>query len=176
MDLPDRKAADYEGADRHWQEFRHICLRPGLLIMSDPLKPLFGGPGGALEQLARRAAEVDALTALVRRPLPDPLGPHVTASTRHGGRPGSSRSTRRLTGGARTLRGATLRSSAWRGSRSAGRRPGLGCGRSTGRLTAPGAQAVRPLRRTRSARPAASRTSLLPRPIRPAAACAAAGC
>jgi hypothetical protein len=55
-----------------------------LLIMSDPLKPLFGGPGGALDQLARRAAEVDALTALVRRSLPDPLGPHVTASTRHG--------------------------------------------------------------------------------------------
>ena len=61
-----------------------VTFVKGLLIMSDPLKPLFGGPGGALEQLARRAAEVDALTALVRRSLPDPLGPHVTASTRRG--------------------------------------------------------------------------------------------
>jgi hypothetical protein len=55
-----------------------------LLNMSDPLKPLFGGPGGALAQLAQRAAAVDALTALVRSSLPDPLGTHVTASTRRG--------------------------------------------------------------------------------------------
>ena len=61
-----------------------VTFVKALLIMSDPLKPLFGGPGGALEQLARRAAEVDALTALVRRSLPDPLGPHVISSTRHG--------------------------------------------------------------------------------------------
>jgi hypothetical protein len=52
--------------------------------MPDRLKPLFGGPGGALEQLAKRAAAVDALTALVRQALPSPLGEHVTSSTRHG--------------------------------------------------------------------------------------------
>ena len=61
-----------------------VTFVKSILIMSDPLKPLFGGPGGALEQLARRAAEVDALTSLVRRSLPDPLGPHVVSSTRHG--------------------------------------------------------------------------------------------
>lgn len=61
-----------------------VTFVKSLLIMSDPLKPLFGGPGGALAQLAQRAADVDALTALVRGSLPEGLGPHVTAATRHG--------------------------------------------------------------------------------------------
>ncbi|MFO1406482.1 MAG: DciA family protein [Steroidobacteraceae bacterium] len=52
--------------------------------MSDPLKPLFGGPGGALEQLAKRASAVDALAGLVRRELPPPLGEHVTTASRRG--------------------------------------------------------------------------------------------
>ena len=77
--------------------------------MSDPLKPLFGGPGGALEKLAQRVAEVDALTALVRRSLPDPLGAHVTAATRHGDdlmvTVDSASWTARVRYGAATLRG-----------------------------------------------------------------------
>ncbi|MFO1394844.1 MAG: DciA family protein [Steroidobacteraceae bacterium] len=50
--------------------------------MADRLKPLFGGAGGALEQLAKRAADVETLAAFVRGALPAPLGDHVTAATR----------------------------------------------------------------------------------------------
>jgi hypothetical protein len=55
-----------------------------LLTMADPLKPLFSTPLEGIEQLARRAAEVRSLAALVQRELPDPLGPHVVGAARRG--------------------------------------------------------------------------------------------
>jgi hypothetical protein len=50
--------------------------------MSDPLKPLFGGAAGALDQLAKRAAAAGSLTVIVRRELPGPLGAHVISVAR----------------------------------------------------------------------------------------------
>jgi hypothetical protein len=50
--------------------------------VSDPLKPLFGGPGSALESLARRAAATSALTDSVRGLLPEALRPHVISAVR----------------------------------------------------------------------------------------------
>jgi hypothetical protein len=54
------------------------------LIMTNPLKPLFGTSLGALEQLARRAAEAGSLAAMVRRELPEPVREHVVSATRRG--------------------------------------------------------------------------------------------
>ncbi len=50
--------------------------------MSDPLKPLFGVPGSALEALARKAASASALTDTVRELLPEALRPHVISAVR----------------------------------------------------------------------------------------------
>ncbi len=55
-----------------------------LLIMANPLKPLFGTSMGALEQLARRAAEAGSLSAIVRRELPEALRAHVVSATHRG--------------------------------------------------------------------------------------------
>lgn len=52
--------------------------------MSDPLKPLFAGLEGRLEQLARKAAAADTLSAAVRESLPEFLRPHVVAAARRG--------------------------------------------------------------------------------------------
>jgi hypothetical protein len=53
-----------------------------LLIMTNSLKPLFGGPLPGLEQLAKRAAAAESLTAIVRRELPAPLGEYVVSASR----------------------------------------------------------------------------------------------
>lgn len=50
--------------------------------MSNPLRPLFGGPLSGLEQLAKRAAAAESLTAIVQRQLPEPLGAHVVSAAR----------------------------------------------------------------------------------------------
>jgi len=55
-----------------------------LLIMKNPLKPLFGTSMDGLEQLARRAAEAGSLATIVRRELPEALGGHVVSATRRG--------------------------------------------------------------------------------------------
>ena len=52
--------------------------------MNDPLKPLFAGLTPALEQLARKAAATQGLTALVRQSLAEPLRPHVVLAVRRG--------------------------------------------------------------------------------------------
>lgn len=52
--------------------------------MSDPLKPLFSGPGSALEELARRAADTTALADVVRGVLPERVRAHVVAAVRRG--------------------------------------------------------------------------------------------
>jgi hypothetical protein len=52
--------------------------------MTDPLKPLFSTPLDGLERLARQAAEVRSLAALVQRELPDPLATHVVGAVRRG--------------------------------------------------------------------------------------------
>ena len=52
--------------------------------MNDPLKPLFAGLTPALEQLARKAAATQGLTALVRQSLAEPLRPHVVSAVRRG--------------------------------------------------------------------------------------------
>jgi len=52
--------------------------------MTDPLKPLFSTVLPGLERLARQAAEVRSLAALVQRELPAPLGPHVVGAVRRG--------------------------------------------------------------------------------------------
>ena len=51
-------------------------------VMTPPLKPLFGGSMPGLEQLARRAAAADSLTAAVRRELPGELAAHVVSAAR----------------------------------------------------------------------------------------------
>jgi hypothetical protein len=45
--------------------------------MSDPLKPLFSGLGGAFAELARKAAATTSLTAAVQQSLPEQLRPQV---------------------------------------------------------------------------------------------------
>jgi hypothetical protein len=52
------------------------------LIMANSLKPLFGGPLPGLEQLAKRAAAAESLTAIVRRELPAPVGEYVVSASR----------------------------------------------------------------------------------------------
>lgn len=52
--------------------------------MSDRLKPLFSGLGGAFEQLARKAAMATSLTAAVQQSLPDLVRPHVVSAVRRG--------------------------------------------------------------------------------------------
>jgi hypothetical protein len=52
--------------------------------MSDPLKPLFSGLGGAFEELARKAATTTSLTAAVQQSLPELLRPHVVSAVRRG--------------------------------------------------------------------------------------------
>jgi hypothetical protein len=53
-----------------------------LLTMANSLKPLFGGPLPGLEQLAKRAAAAESLTAIVRRELPAPVGEYVVSASR----------------------------------------------------------------------------------------------
>jgi hypothetical protein len=50
--------------------------------MTNSLKPLFGSSTPGLEQLAKRAAAADSLTAVVRRQLPAELGDHVVSVVR----------------------------------------------------------------------------------------------
>jgi hypothetical protein len=50
--------------------------------MSGPLKPIFDAPPGALDALARRAAEATSLTGRVRRALSPPLGEHLISASR----------------------------------------------------------------------------------------------
>mgnify|MGYP001416558997 CR=1 FL=1 len=52
--------------------------------MSDPLKPLFSGLGGAFAELARKAAATTSLTDAVQQSLPDMLRPHVVSAVRRG--------------------------------------------------------------------------------------------
>jgi hypothetical protein len=52
--------------------------------MSDPLKPLFSGLGGAFADLARKAAATTSLTRAVQQSLPDALRPHVVSAVRRG--------------------------------------------------------------------------------------------
>lgn len=52
--------------------------------MSDPLKPLFSGLGGAFAELTRKAAATTSLTSAVQRSLPDTLRPHVVSAVRRG--------------------------------------------------------------------------------------------
>lgn len=52
--------------------------------MSDPLKPLFSGLGGAFAELARKAAATTSLTEAVRQSLPDTLRSHVVSAVRRG--------------------------------------------------------------------------------------------
>jgi hypothetical protein len=55
------------------------------LIISDALKPLFGGglaPG--LDALARQAAAATTLTDKVRLELAEPLRPHLVSASRRG--------------------------------------------------------------------------------------------
>ena len=55
-----------------------------LLIMSDPLKPLFSGLDSGLARLAEKAAAVASLTVKVQQSLPEPLRPHVVSASRRG--------------------------------------------------------------------------------------------
>jgi hypothetical protein len=52
--------------------------------MSDPLKPLLSGLGGAFADLARKAAATTSLTHAVQQSLPDALRPHVVSAVRRG--------------------------------------------------------------------------------------------
>jgi hypothetical protein len=52
--------------------------------MSDPLKPLFSGLGGAFAELARKAAATTSLTSAVQQSLPETLRPHVVSAVRRG--------------------------------------------------------------------------------------------
>lgn len=51
-------------------------------VMSDPLKPLFGGRMPAFDGLVRRAAQARSLTEKVRGELPAGLGEHVLSAAR----------------------------------------------------------------------------------------------
>jgi len=52
--------------------------------MSDSLKPLFSSLPKGLERLAKQAAAVTSLTALVQQRLPESLRLHVVAAVRRG--------------------------------------------------------------------------------------------
>jgi len=52
--------------------------------MSDPLKPLFSGLGGAFAELARKAAATTSLTDAVQQSLPETLRSHVVSAVRRG--------------------------------------------------------------------------------------------
>jgi hypothetical protein len=52
--------------------------------MSDPLKPLATGLGGAFEQLARRAEATATLATRVGLSLPEELRAHVVGAARRG--------------------------------------------------------------------------------------------
>jgi Dna[CI] antecedent, DciA len=54
------------------------------LTMSDPLKPLATGLGGAFEQLARRAEATATLATRVGLSLPEELRAHVVGAARRG--------------------------------------------------------------------------------------------
>jgi hypothetical protein len=54
------------------------------LIMSDPLKPLFGGLTPGLDALARKARAADRLTEKVRAELAESLRPHLVSAARRG--------------------------------------------------------------------------------------------
>jgi len=82
VDPSGAESADYERIG-----FRPQTKRPFislLLIMSDPLKPLFSGLDSGIARLAEKAAAVASLTAKVRQSLPETLRPHVLSASRRG--------------------------------------------------------------------------------------------
>jgi hypothetical protein len=52
------------------------------LIMSDPLKSLFGGLAPGLAALEKKAAAAQSLTEKVRLELAEPLRPHLVSASR----------------------------------------------------------------------------------------------
>jgi hypothetical protein len=55
-----------------------------VLIMSEPLKPLFADLGGGLLKLTRSAADAAEFGAIVRESLPEALRVHVVTAVRRG--------------------------------------------------------------------------------------------
>ena len=74
--------ADYERIGFRPQTKRRFIRL--LLIMSDPLNPLFSGLDSGIARLAEKAAAVASLTAKVRQSLPETLRPHVLSASRRG--------------------------------------------------------------------------------------------